>query len=126
MYVFTRFMDSYQKHFNKIFWILFILAGAIFIAAQVVGIIDSYNLDLVLGLVLVVAGIHRLGTEYTHRSLKRIQDDTVRSVNELLQWAEKSYDYTREFKDRHEKRIHRLDQKRGELESKVELEGGVS
>jgi hypothetical protein len=120
MYVFSRFMGVYLRHYNKIFWILFVIAGITYITAQVFALIDITNLDLVLGLILIVVGLHRIGTEYTQRTIKRIQDDTNRSVNELLQWAEKSYDYTRGFKDRHELRIHRLDVKRAELEEKVE------
>lgn len=114
---FNRLITLYLKHYNKIFWIIFALAGAMFITAIFLG---YFFLDLVLGLVLVVAGVHRIGEEFFNRSMRKSQDESVRTINELLQWAQKSYDYTRDFKDRHEKRLHRLDTKRANLENKTE------
>lgn len=116
---FRRLIELYTQHYNKMFWLLFAVAGAVYIAA-IFWIISPFHLDLVLGLIIIFAGIHRLGAEFIHRSLRKSQDETVRAVNELLQWAEKSYDYTRAFKDRHERRIYRLDQKRAALEDKLE------
>jgi len=114
---FAGFMEWYLKHVNKLFWITFFLAAAVFIYAIFFGYVF---LDLVLGLVIIFAGIHWLGQELLNRKIRRIQDDSVRTLNELLQWAQKSYDYTRSFKDKHEKRLHRLDVKRAELEEKTD------
>jgi hypothetical protein len=120
MNYFSRTVDVYLNHYNKLFWILFAIAGAMFIASMYLGFISIMYLDLVLGIVLVVAGIHRIGEEFFNRSIRNAHDDSVRAINELLQWAEKSYDYTREFKDRHEKRFHNIDRKRSDLEKKTE------
>jgi predicted HTH transcriptional regulator len=54
--------------------------------------------------------------------MSRLQADSERNIKELLMWAEKSYDYTRAFKESHERRLHRLDTKRGALEKKTEEE----
>ena len=113
-------MGVYLTHYNRIFWLLFAIAGAMFIFTGIMGLTSLFYLDVILGVVIVVAGIHRLGEEFSHRNMRRSHDDAVRAINELLQWAEKSYDYTRAFKDRHEKRLFRLDQKRAEIEDKVE------
>ncbi len=117
---FNRITDMYLSHYNKLFWLLFAIAGGIFIASVLLGILSMMYLDLVLGIVLVAAGIHRTGDEFFNRSIKSAHEDSVRTINELLQWAEKSYDYTRDFKDRHERRFHRLDRKRAEHENKTE------
>ena len=117
---FNRAMGVYLAHYNKLFWLLFAAAGALFIFTGLLGLTSTFYLDIILGVVIVVAGIHRLGEEFSHRSMRRAHDDSVRAINELLQWAEKSYDYTRSFKDRHEKRLFHLDQRRTQLEEKVE------
>jgi hypothetical protein len=117
---FNRLLGVYLTHYNRAFWMLFAIAGAMFVFTGITGLTSFFYLDVILGVVIVFAGIHRLGEEFSHRSMRSSHDDAVRAINELLQWAEKSYDYTRAFKDRHEKRIYRLDQKRTEHESKVE------
>jgi hypothetical protein len=113
-------LELYTRHYSKLFWPLFALAGATFIFTIYLGMASLFYLEIILGVALVVVGIHMLGEEFAHGSVRRAQDDSIRAINELLQWAEKSYDYTRAFKDRHERRIHRLDHKRTELEGKVE------
>ena len=114
---FNRFVNWYLRHMNKLFWIAFFLAAAVFIYSIFFGYVF---LDLVLGLVIIFAGIRWLGQELLNRRIRRVQDDSIRTINELLQWAQKSYDYTRFFKDRHEKRLHNLDVKRARLEEKTE------
>jgi hypothetical protein len=114
---FRRLIDGYVKHYNKAFWLIFAAAGSSYIASVSLGI---QGLDLALGLIITAAGIHRLGAELAYRRLRASHQDAVRAVNELLQWAEKSYDYTRAFKERHERRLFRQDQRRGELENKLE------
>ncbi len=117
---FNHILDTYLCHYSKLFWLLFTLAGTMFIATVSLGLVSLFYLDVILGVALVVVGIHMLGEEFSHRRIRKSQDDSVRAINELLQWAEKSYDYTRAFKDRHEMRIYRLDHKRAEHENKVE------
>ncbi len=117
---FSRTPNTYLRHYNKLFWLLFALAGATFIYTVSLGAMELFHLDLILGAALIVIGLHRIGEEFSHRRIRTSYDDMVRAINELLQWAEKSYDYTRAFKDRHERRIHRLDCKRAEHEDKVE------
>ena len=117
---FNYIAELYISHYNKMFWLIFLAAGTMFISSVALGMLGLHYLDLVLGLVIVAAGIHRIGEEFSNRSMRKANDDSMRTINELLQWAEKSYDYTREFKDKHEKRIYRLDQKRAAHEQKTE------
>jgi chromosome segregation ATPase len=119
---FNRLLELYLYQYNRLFWILFTIAGGVFIFTVIWGFVSLLYLDLILGVALVVIGIHRLGEEFSFRNIRKSQDEYVRALNELLQWAEKSYDYTRAFKDRHEKRIFNLDQKRAKLEDKLEDE----
>lgn len=119
---FNRALDMYLSHFNKMFWLFFALAGTVFIVSVLLGFVSLLYLDILLGIVLIFTGIHRLGEEFYNRKLKNTQDDSIRAINEILQWAEKSYDYTRSFKDLHERRIYRLDQKRAKHEKTVEVQ----
>ncbi len=116
----NRVITEYMNHYNKLFWLFFAVAGGIFILSTTIGWITLAYLDLALGLIIIAAGVHRIGDEFFKRRIINAQMEQVRSINELLQWAEKSYDYTRAFKDRHEKRLHRLDVKRALHEDKTE------
>jgi hypothetical protein len=116
----NQILDRYLIHYNKLFWLLFALAGGIFIITVILGYVSLLYLDIILGVALVVVGVHMLGEEFHNRTLRNDMNESVRTINELLQWAEKSYDYTRAFKDRHEKRLFSLDQKRADHEAKVE------
>jgi hypothetical protein len=116
----NRVITEYMNHYNKLFWLFFAIAGAIFILSTTIGWITLAYLDLALGMIIIAAGVHRIGDEFFKRRIIKAQTEQVRSINELLQWAEKSYDYTRAFKDRHEKRLHRLDVKRALHEDKTE------
>jgi hypothetical protein len=117
---FNCILDTYLCHYGKLFWLLFALAGTMFVATVFLGAVSLFYLDIILGVALVVMGVHMLGEEFFHRSMRKSHDDSNRTINELLQWAEKSYDYTRAFKDRHERRIYRLDHKRSEHEKMVD------
>ncbi len=115
-----RFMDAYLRHYNRVFWIFFIAAAGLFVALTATGFKDVFALDMILGLVIIFAGVHRLGQEHLNRRLRRAQKESERTVSELLQWAHKSYDYTRGFKESHETRLFSLDSKRAKHEKKTE------
>jgi len=117
---FNRAIEWYVRHYNKLFWLFFVAAGALFVAASALGMLNQWYAEILLGLLLVVVGIHRIGEEFFNRKLRESQDTSVRTINELLQWAEKSYDYTRAFKERHEKRLFHLDQRRADLENRLD------
>ena len=120
MNTFNGITYRYLCHYNRLFWLFFLIAAAIFIITASTSLLDIFYLEAVIGLLLVVAGINRIGDEFFNRRIKEAHDDSVRTINELLQWAEKSYDYTRAFKDKHEKRLFRLDHKRIEHTEKID------
>lgn len=120
MYGLNRVIEAYTRHYNKLFWLFFVIASAIFIYSIILTTLSFGYLDMAIGVILVVIGIHRIGEEFSMRRMKDTQNDTARYVNELLQWAEKSYDYTRAFKEKHEKRLFHLDKRRIALEEQSE------
>jgi membrane-associated HD superfamily phosphohydrolase len=120
MYGLNRVIGAYTAHYNRLFWLFFVIAAAIFIYSIIFTTISFGYLDIAIGLILVVIGIHRIGEEFSIRRMKDTQNDTSRYVNELLQWAQKSYDYTRSFKEKHEKRLFNLDKRRIALEEQTD------
>ena len=120
MYGLNRVIEAYTRHYNKLFWLFFVIASAIFICSIMFTTPTYGYLDIVAGVILVVIGIHRIGEEFSMRRFRDTQDEISRYVNELLQWAQKSYDYTRSFKEKHEKRLFHLDQRRIALEEQSE------
>lgn len=117
---FNNLAEGYVRHHNRLFWLFFVIAGALFVSSVFLGVLGELYIEIVLGFLLVVVGIHRTGEEFLNRRMRESQDASVRTINELLQWAEKSYDYTRAFKERHEKRLFHLDERRADLENKLD------
>ncbi|MCK4714210.1 MAG: hypothetical protein KAT35_01440 [Candidatus Aenigmarchaeota archaeon] len=120
MFDFNKLTEGYVRHYNRLFWLFFVIAGALFVSSVFLGVLSELYIEIVLGFLLVVVGIHRTGEEFLNRRVREAQDASIRTINELLQWAEKSYDYTRAFKERHEKRLFHLDERRADLESKLD------
>jgi hypothetical protein len=117
---FNRLAEGYVRHYNRLFWLFFVIAGALFVSSVFLGVLGELYIEIVLGFLLVVVGIHRTGEEFLNMRVKESQDASIRTINELLQWAEKSYDYTRAFKEKHEKRLFHLDERRADLENKLD------
>jgi uncharacterized membrane protein len=120
MFDFNKLAEGYVRHYNRLFWLFFVIAGALFVSSVFLGALGELYIEIILGFLLAVVGIHRTGEEFLNKRVRETQDASIRTINELLQWAEKSYDYTRAFKERHEKRLFHLDERRADLENKLE------
>jgi len=114
------FLEWYTFHYNKFFWLIFLAAGITFIAGLVWSITLVFYFQVLLGALIITAGVHRLGEELNSRSLKRVQARIDRDIDEIIQWMTKSHDYTLSFKNRHENRLMRLDKKRADLENRFD------
>jgi len=115
-----NFLEWYTFHYNKFFWLLFLAAGITFIIGSIWAITLVFYFQVLIGAIIVTAGIHRLGEELNSRSLRRVQARLDRDIDEIIQWMTKSYDYTVTFKNRHENRFVRHDKKRSDLENRFE------
>lgn len=114
------FLEWYTFHYNKFFWLIFLAAGMTFIAGIFWPISAIFYFQVLVGAIIIIAGVHRIGEELNSRSLRRVQARLDRDIDEIIQWMTKSYDYTVTFKNRHENRIHSLDKKRADLEKRFD------
>lgn len=114
------FLEWYTFHYNKFFWLLFMLAGIAFISGLVWSIALVFYFQVLLGALIITAGVHRLGEELSSRGMRRVQSRIDRDIDEIIQWMTKSHDYTVGFKNRHENRFMRLDKKRADLEGRFD------
>lgn len=105
------------SHRNKIFWALFIILGSFMISGIMINV---FYVDILLGLFLVIIGLYKLGDEFITDKLgheqKRIMDD----MDSVLEWLNHSYDFTKSLQSRHENRIHKLDNKRADMDKRIE------
>lgn len=104
---------------NKLFWMLFIVIGAVLIIGAALGALSL--LEVLIAFIVIAIGAEKLGEE---ASDKRLQDEQGRINRDMLfisRWLENNNIFTRQLKDRHEVRLLKLDNKRAEIEKRHEL-----
>jgi len=106
-----------ENHWKKLFWFLFTIASLVFIAEVIT---STITMDIMIGFVLILLGLNALGEEMRAGRIRKEQEKQKRHINEILQWADKSYDYMRGFKERHENRLFRLDSRLSDTEARIE------
>ncbi len=111
------FTEIIENHWKKIFWFLFTVASLVFIVEVIT---STITLDIMTGLILILLGLNALEEEMCAGKIRKEQEKQKRHINEILQWADKSYDYMRGFKEKHEDRLFRLDSRLSETETKIE------
>ncbi len=101
-----------ERRWNAVFWTLFLIAAIVFVVQAVLG---KLTLDVITGLLIILLGLLSCGEEIKSRKHKSQHSYLERNVNELFQWANKSYDYMRGFKEKHEERFFSLDSRLSKL-----------
>jgi hypothetical protein len=112
----------FEDHWNLTFWLLFLIAAVMFIA-QV--LISTLMPEIFAGLLIILLGVYVMGADFRSRKTSRVQDETSRKMDDMLQWANKSYDYTRGFKEKHESLIFNASLRQAESEDKARNEREV-
>jgi len=113
----NRFMYTLGMHRNKVFWLLFIILGAVLVS----GIMTSvFYIDILMGLFLVIIGIYKLGEEFITDNIKREQERVSEDIDNVMEWLSHSYEFTKRMKDTHENRLHHLDNKRADMDRRIE------
>jgi hypothetical protein len=109
----------FEDHWNATFWLLFLVAAVMFII-QV--LINSLVPEIFAGLLIILLGVYVMGADSRSRRDSKTQEETSRKMDDMLQWANKSYDYTRSFKDRHESLIFNTNLRVAETENHAKIE----
>jgi hypothetical protein len=105
------------RRWNCLFWLAFVVLGALIIAGSIVRII---YIDLIFGLMVVAVGAAKLGEELTDRKLRRKQSAMHESIQYLTGKVESASSVAENVRDRSDSRFFRIDQKRQEIEEKME------
>jgi hypothetical protein len=108
---------TFGTHRNKVFWLVFIILGAVLVS----GIVTSvFYIDVLMGLFLVIIGLYKIGEEFITDNLKGEQQRVSEDMDNVMEWLTHSYEFTKRMKDTHENRLHHLDHKRADMDKKIE------
>ncbi len=108
---------TFGTHRNKVFWLVFIILGAVLVSGIVTSI---FYIDVLMGLFLVIIGLYKIGEEFITDNIKREQERVSEDVDNVMEWLSHSYEFTKRLKDTHENRLHHLDSKRANMDKKIE------
>ncbi len=106
-----------MNQWNRIFWAFFIFIGVVIILGTLAGV--AY-MELLLGLIIIILGIQKLGEEIHSSDIRKGQEKISRNMDYLTHWSNSTYDYIKNMKQRHEYRLYHLDKKRAEMEQRME------
>jgi len=106
-----------MNNWDKVFWMLFVLLQFAIIVTN----IWFYNpVGFIVGLVLIVAGFAKLGSDIAHKKVRQDVLENKDSIKKMTNWLNRQYELTKGIKEIHERRFHRMDKKRMELEEDFE------
>ena len=106
-----------MNQWNRIFWAFFVFIGLVVIFGT---LFRALYIEVLLGLVVIIIGIHKLGEEKHSINMEDAQRRVSRNMDYMIHWSNSMHDYVKGMKDRHEYRLHHLDSKRAEMEKKIE------
>ncbi len=106
-----------MTHWNRVFWAVFIVLGAIIIAGSIVHILF---LDVIFGLLVIGVGAAKLGEEITDRRLQRSHSVMNQSISYLTRQVDSASSVTEHIKDNSDSRFFRTDRRFHDMEDKME------
>jgi hypothetical protein len=110
-------MNQERAYYNRLFWAVFIIVAALVIAGALLNIM---MLEIVLALLIIAAGLHKLEVEYMRRSVEEEQKRLDSFIGEIRHSAHNASLSVHDTQKASEYRIHKLDTKRADLETKIE------
>jgi methylated-DNA-protein-cysteine methyltransferase-like protein len=113
------FSVHWVEHWDKIFWLMFLIIGASLITGTMAGLLPFEYL-VIMGLFIVIIGAGKLGDEVGKHKLLNYQDDVYKKVYQLSQQLEHTFNLTSMHVNKTEFRLQKLDQRRKEAETRAE------
>ncbi len=107
------------RHWDKIFWIVFVVMGLVVVAGYAIDLI-SFEFFIVLGLFIVIIGAGKLAEEISKHKLMNYQDDLYKKIHQISNHLERTFNLANSYKNKTEFRLYKLDQRRKEVEIKIE------
>lgn len=111
--------DPYFRHWDKIFWIIFtVIAVSVFLSLAFSVI--NFEFSVLLGVFMVIIGSGKLAQEINSRKIMNYQDDAYGKIHQISQHLERTFNIATEHKEKTDYRLHKLDKRRKEMESRAE------
>lgn len=107
------------KHWDKIFWVLFLLMGISVVAGLAASLV-TFEFFLVLGFFMVIIGAGKLADEISGQKLVNHQDDIYKKLQQFAQHLETTFNLVDSQKTRTEFRMHKMGLKASEIERNAE------
>jgi DNA-binding transcriptional ArsR family regulator len=106
-----------RRKLNFAFWAFYVLTAAVLISGLIANAILA---AILLSLLVITAGFHGLLEEFASRENKKAFRRIDESIQQVSDWVQRSYFFSKDIKERFDLRFHSLDTKRSQLEQKVE------
>jgi len=107
------------RHWDKIFWVLFVLMGISVALGGFLSLI-SFEFSVVLAFFIVIIGAGKLANEISGQRMVNYQDDIYRKLHQLSQHLETTFNLTDSYRTKTEFRLGKLDMRRKQTEMKIE------
>jgi len=111
-------INWYEVNWDHVFWIMFIITSIIAALTFFLGIVSS---DILLGLIIIVIGIERIGVEIAHKKMLEKQSELSENLFYVSKGLEENFNVASDTKQKTNFRIHQLDKKRIEMERDLNL-----
>ena len=106
-----------RLHISRGFWVSF----AVLALLTIYGLIARlFFIDVLIGLLVILVGLHGLLYEYNQRLLTSDRRKIRENFEYITQWLDNSYSFLKSINTRHEGRLHSLDVKRAQADEKLE------
>jgi hypothetical protein len=106
-----------MAHWNKAFWLLFIVMGALVVSGLIVRVL---YLDIVLGIFVIAIGVLKLGEEMSSKEIVNRHGDINDNIRYLSHQMDAGNLFARRVKERHEHRFLKLDNRRTDIENIID------
>jgi hypothetical protein len=110
-------MNIKRTYLTRGFWLSFAALAAFTIYGLVTGL---FLTDVLIGLLVVIAGLHGLLYEYHQRLLASDRRRIRENFDYMTQWLDNSYTFLKSINSKHESRSHSIDVKRAQVEARIE------
>lgn len=106
-----------MDYFNKTFWALFVVIGLFIIVSSVVNI---FFVDVLLGLAVIVIGVHKLAEESKSREIEINQGKMAGKINQILDWLDHNHKYTKNLGAKTDFRLDKFHKSKQDSEERHE------
>jgi O-6-methylguanine DNA methyltransferase len=107
------------RHWDRIFWIFFLLMCVTIIAVGFARII-TFEFVVLFGVFMIIIGAGKLASEISHRKLVNYQNDIYQKMHQMSQHLEKTFNLANMNKDRNEFRVIKLHESSKETKKTID------